>query len=77
MLIGRMDSKPDDAEAEKSFRRSVELDPTAYFVHISYTEALKYAPEEPEIRAPLQNQIALVSRESLAGVSPLRNPYLE
>ncbi len=26
--------KPDDAEAEKAFRRSVELDPTAYFVHI-------------------------------------------
>ena len=26
--------KPDDAEAERAFRRSVELDPTAYFVHI-------------------------------------------
>jgi hypothetical protein len=26
--------KPDDAETEKAFRRSVELDPTAYFVHI-------------------------------------------
>ena len=26
--------KPDDAEAEKAFRRSVELDPSAYFVYI-------------------------------------------
>ncbi|MGB6500379.1 MAG: hypothetical protein WBG19_03120 [Thermoplasmata archaeon] len=86
--------KPDDTEAEKAFRHSVELDPTAYFVHIelgniylkrgsreecvrSYTEALKYAPQDPTIRAALQNQIALVSREALAGVSPLRNPYLE
>ncbi|MGB6496915.1 MAG: hypothetical protein WA853_08350 [Candidatus Acidiferrum sp.] len=86
--------KPDDAEAEKAFRRSVELDPTAYFVHIelgniylkrrsrdecvrSYTEALKYAPEEPGIRAVLQNQIQLVSREALAGVSPLRDPHME
>jgi tetratricopeptide (TPR) repeat protein len=86
--------KPDDAEAEKAFRRSAELDPTAYFVHIelgnlylkrgsreecvrSYTEALKYAPEEPEIRAALQNQIQLVSREDLAGVSPLRDPHME
>ena len=72
----------------------MELDPTAYFVHIelgniylkrrsrdecvrSYTEALKYAPEEPEIRAVLQNQIQLVSREALAEVSPLRDPHME
>jgi Tetratricopeptide repeat len=86
--------KPDDAEAEKSFRRSLELDPTAYFVHIelgniylkrgsreecvsSYLEALKYAPEDPEIRSALQNQIQLVSHEALAGVSPLRDPHME
>jgi len=86
--------KPDDAEAEKAFRRSVELDPTAYFVEIelgniylkrrsrdecvrSYTEALKYAPEEPEIRVALQNQIQLVSHEALAGISPLRDPHME
>ena len=86
--------KTDDDEAETAFRHSVELDPTAYFVHIelaniylkrgsreecvrSYSEALKYAPEEPEIRAALQNQIRLVSREELAGVSPLRDPHLE
>ena len=74
--------KPDDAEAERAFRRSVELDPTAYFVHIelgniylkrrsrdecvrSYTEALKYAPEDSTIRATLQNQIELVARRGL------------
>jgi tetratricopeptide (TPR) repeat protein len=83
--------KPDDAEAEKAFRRSVELDPTAYFVHIElgnlylkrgsreecvreYTEALKYALDVPEIRSALQNQIQRVSREALAGVTPLRDP---
>jgi hypothetical protein len=86
--------KPDDAEAERAFRRSVELDPTAYFVHIelgniylkrrsrdecvrSYTEALKYAPEDPTIRAALQNQIELVARQTLAGVNPLRDPHME
>ena len=86
--------KPDDAEAERAFRRSVELDPTAYFVHIelgniylkrrsrdecvrSYTEALKFAPEDPTIRAALQNQIELVSRQTLAGVNPLRDPHME
>ncbi len=86
--------KPDDAEAEKAFRRSVEVDPTAYFVHIqlgnlylkrgsrqeclrAYSDALKYAPEEPELRSALQNQIRRVSREALTGVSPLRDPYME
>jgi hypothetical protein len=85
---------PDDAEAEKAFRRSVDLDPTAYFVHIqlgnlylksrsrekcvrAYSEALKYAPEDPEIRSALQNQVQRVSREDLAGVSPLRDPHME
>jgi tetratricopeptide (TPR) repeat protein len=85
---------PDDAEAEKAFRRSVDLDPTAYFVHIqlgnlylksrsrekcvrAYSEALKYAPEDHEIRSALQNQIERVSRKDLAGVSPLRDPHME
>ena len=85
---------PDDAEAEKAFRRSVELDPSAYFVHIelgnlclkrgsreesvrAYTEALKYAPDEPGIRSTLQYQIQRVSRDALAGISPLRDPNLE
>ena len=86
--------KPDDAEAEKAFRRSVEVDPTAYFVHIqlgnlylkrgsrqecvrSYSDALKYAPEELELRSALQKQIQRVSREPLTEVSPLRDPYME
>ena len=85
---------PNDAEAEEAFRRSVELDPTAYFVHIqlgnlylksrsrekcvhAYSEALKYAPEDRTIRSALQNQIERVSREDLAEVSPLRDPYME
>jgi len=88
------DRRSDDDEAEKAFRRSVEIDPTAYFAHIelgniylkrgsreecihSYSEALKYAPQESAIRAALQNQIQLVSREALAGVSPVRDPHLE
>jgi predicted Zn-dependent protease len=94
MLIGRIDSKPDDAETEKAFRRSEELDPAAYFVHIelgniylkrgsreecvrSYSEALKYAPEDPTIRSLLQKQIQLVSHEALVAVNPLRDPHLE
>jgi tetratricopeptide (TPR) repeat protein len=86
--------KPDEAEAEKAFRRSVELDPSAYFVHIelgnlylkhgsreqsvrAYSEALRYAPDEPLLRSALQNQIERVSRDPLAGVTPLRDPYME
>ena len=84
-------SKPSDEEAEKAFNRSVEFDPTAYFVHIQLgnlylksrsrekcvrasSEALKYAPEDPEIRSALQNQIQRVSREDLAAVNPLQRP---
>jgi len=87
-------AKPSDAEAEEAFRRSAELDPTAYFVHIqlgnlylksrsrekclrAYSEALRYAPENPEIRSVLQNQIQRVSSEDLAKVDPLRDPYME
>jgi hypothetical protein len=86
--------KPDEAEAEKAFRRSAELDPTAYFVHIqlgnlylkrgsreqsvqAYSDALKYAPDEPQLRSALQNQIQRVSRNPLAGITPLRDPYME
>lgn len=86
--------KPDEAEAERAFRRSVELDPTAYFVHIqlgnlylkrgsreacvrAYSEALRYAPEDPEIRSALQNQIQRASRGALAKISPLRDPHME
>ena len=93
-IAKRYGEKPDDVEAEKAFRRSVELDPTTYFVHIelgnlylkhgsreecldSYSAALKYAPDDPVIRSALQNQIQRVSRESLAGIRPLRSPRLE
>jgi tetratricopeptide (TPR) repeat protein len=86
--------KPDAAEAERMLRHSVELDPTAYFVHIqlgnlylkrgsreqcmrAYSEALHYAPEEPELRSALQNQIQRVSRDDLAGVIPVRDPLME
>jgi len=86
--------KQDDVAAEKAFRCSVELDPTAYFVHIqlgnlylkrgsreqsvqAYSTALKYAPNEPQLRSALQNQIQRVSRDPLAGVTPLRDPYME
>jgi tetratricopeptide (TPR) repeat protein len=86
--------KPDDVEAEKAFRRSVELDPSAYFVHVqlgnlylkrgsreesvhAYSDALKYAPNEPQFRSALQNQIQRVSRDPLTGVTPLRDPYME
>jgi hypothetical protein len=85
---------PNDAEAERASRRSVELDLTVCFVHIElgnlylkrgshekclreYTEALKYAVDVPEIRSALQNQIQRVSREALAGVSPLGDPRME
>jgi hypothetical protein len=43
----------------------------------AYSEALHYAPEEPELRSALQNQIQRVSREDLAAVSPLRDPNME
>jgi len=86
--------KPDEAEAEKAFLRSVELDPSAYFVYIqlgnlylkrgsreqsvrAYSDALKYAPDEPPLRSALQNQIQRVSRDPLAGVTPLRDPSME
>jgi hypothetical protein len=44
--------KPDGAEAEKAFRRSVELDPGAYFVHIQLGNLyLKRASREECVRA--------------------------
>jgi hypothetical protein len=86
--------KTDVAEAEKAFRRSIELDPTAYFVYIDlgnlslkrgsredcvryYSQALQYAPDEPALRSAILKQIQLVSRDPLAGVSPLRDPNME
>jgi hypothetical protein len=43
----------------------------------SFSAALKYAPEDPRLRSELQNQIRRVSRETLAGIGPLRDPHLE
>jgi tetratricopeptide (TPR) repeat protein len=43
----------------------------------AYSNALKYAPDESELRSALQNQIQRVSREPLVGISPLRDPYME
>ena len=43
----------------------------------AYSEALRYAPEDPEIRSALQNQIERVSRKDLAEVTPLRDPHME
>ncbi|HEY8671612.1 MAG TPA: phospholipid carrier-dependent glycosyltransferase [Terriglobales bacterium] len=85
---------PNDSEAEKAFRRSVELDPTAYFVHIelgnlylkrgsrdecirAYSDALRYAPDAPEIRPALQKQIERATHDPLSEVTPLRDPYME
>ena len=45
-------SKPDDEEAETAFQRSVELDPTAYFVHIELGNLyLKSRSREKCVRA--------------------------
>jgi tetratricopeptide (TPR) repeat protein len=44
--------KPDDAAAEKAFLRSVELDPSAYFVHIQLGNLyLKHADRERALQA--------------------------
>ena len=44
--------KPDEAAAEKAFRKSVQLDPTAYFVHIQLANLyLKHGSREECVRA--------------------------
>jgi lipopolysaccharide biosynthesis regulator YciM len=44
--------KPDEAAAEKAFLRSVELDPTAYFVHIQLGNLyLKRGDQDLALRA--------------------------
>jgi len=44
--------KPDEAAAEKAFRKSVELDPRAYFVHIQLANLyLKHGSREECVRA--------------------------
>ena len=85
--------KPDLVEAERLFRQSVQLDPSAFYVFIelgnlalargSREEAL-IAYQSALQRAPTSNlaqpiaeQIRLVSQIPLAQVRPLRNPSIE
>lgn len=86
--------KPDDAEAEKDFLRSIELDPGAFFVHMelgnlylkrgsreqslhAYSDALKYSPDESELRSALQTQLQHLERDPLGSIPPLRDPAVE
>ncbi len=86
--------KPDETEAEKVFHQSVQMDPSAFFVHIelgnlllkrgaraealqAYSDALKYSPDDPTIRQPIEEQIRRFSRNAADNIPPLRNPFLE
>jgi hypothetical protein len=86
--------KPDPALAEQSFRKSLRIDPSAFFVNIelgnlllkrgareealrAYSDALKYAPDDPFSRQPIKEQIARFAHQPLGEIPPLRNPFLE
>jgi tetratricopeptide (TPR) repeat protein len=86
--------QPDLANAEKFFQESVDLDPTACFVHIElanlllkrgareealqgYSNALKYAPDEPLIQKPIEAQILRIASRQPGDIPPIRNPFLE
>jgi len=86
--------KPDLEAAEQAFRRSLEIDPAAFFVDIelgnvllkrgardealrAYSDALKYAPDDPFFRQPIQKEIARFASQPTAEIPPLRNPFLE
>jgi len=43
----------------------------------SYSEALKYAPGDPQFRQPIQAQIQRVSSNTASHIDPLRDPFLE
>jgi len=43
----------------------------------SYSEALKYAPSDPQFRQPIQAQIRRVSSDTAGHIDPLRDPFLE
>jgi hypothetical protein len=43
----------------------------------AYSDALKYAPNEALIRRPIEMQIERITRQPLAEIPPLRNPFLE
>jgi len=44
---------------------------------LAYSEALRRAPNDPELRRSIEEQIKRVSSESLGQVPELRNPFLE
>jgi hypothetical protein len=43
----------------------------------AYSDALKYAPDDPFFRQPIENEIARFASHSTAEIPPLRNPFLE
>ena len=43
----------------------------------SYSEALKYAPSDPQFRQPIQAQIQKVSSHTAGHIDQLRDPFLE
>ncbi len=43
----------------------------------AYSDALKYAPDDPFFREPIEKQIARFARQPTAEIPPLRNPFLE
>jgi len=43
----------------------------------SYSDALKYAPGDPQFRQPIQAQIQRVSSGTAGHIDPLRDPFLE
>jgi len=43
----------------------------------AYSDALKYAPSDPQFRQPIQAQIQRVSSDTAGHIDPLRDPFLE
>jgi hypothetical protein len=43
----------------------------------AYNDAIKYSPDLPFFREPIQDQIRQVSSQPLFQIAPLRNPELE
>ena len=43
----------------------------------AYSDALKYAPSDPQFRQPIQAQIQRVSIDTTGHIAPLRDPFLE
>jgi hypothetical protein len=43
----------------------------------AYSDALRYAPDDPSFRQQIENQIALFGHQPTAEIPPLRKPFLE